>query len=438
MINDTAAFIRRHRMIDPGQGVVCALSGGIDSVCLMSVLAQLREELGFTLYACHYNHQLRGSESDRDQEFVSSLCREMSVPLYVGSGDVAAQAALTGDGIEETARRMRYEFFDRAMEHFDAQRLATAHNADDNLETVIMHLARGTGLRGLCGIPPVRDRLIRPILFAPRAEIEKYCDRQGLEHVEDHTNSDETYTRNRIRARVLPVLREINPSAARASVDMCENLRLDEQYLTAASGFSGEISVSALGPRPLGIRTLRDGYEAASGGLSLSSRQLDQLWRLCDGGLPSGRLSLPGGITAVRQYDRLIFMTEDSREEDFCIELPENGKVETGKFLIFCKISCKTPDLAKNRNTFAIKRDMIDGALYVRSRRTGDRIKLPGRPAKSLKKLFIDEKVPAGIRGSIPVIASADAVAAVYGFGVDESYLPADGDEMIQITIRNR
>lgn len=435
---DTAAFIRQHSMISPEDRVVCALSGGIDSVCLLDVLASLRKDLGFTLYACHYNHRLRGSESDRDEAFVRQLCENRGIPLLVGSGDVAAEAAKIGCGIEETARKMRYAFFDEALSHFKADKMATAHNADDNLETVIMHLARGTGLRGLCGIPPVRDHLIRPILFAPRSDIEQHCAVRGLDHVEDNTNSDESYTRNRIRAKVLPILKELNPSAAKASVEMCGHLREDEKYLTEASHIGDRIYISRLGPRPAGIRTLRDAYEKTSDGLSLSSRQLDALWLLCTEGSPSAKLSLPGNITAVRKYDELHFLRLSAENDDFCLELPENGCVDTGKFLIFCKISFKTPDLEKNRNTFAIKRDMIDGALCVRPRKTGDTIKLPARPSKSLKKLFIDEKIPAVDRSSIPVIVHGCSVAAVYGFGVDERFIPRDGDEIFEITITEK
>lgn len=438
MNTDTAAFILQHGMIAPGEGVVCALSGGTDSVCLLDILASLREELDFVLYACHYNHRLRGEESHRDEAFARSICEKKGIPLFVGSGNVAEEAAKTGCGIEETARKMRYAFFDEALAHFGADRIATAHNADDNLETVIMHLARGTGLRGLCGIPPVRDRLIRPILFASRTAIEQYCAAHGLDHVEDCTNSDESYTRNRIRAKVIPILKEINPSAASVSVDMCARLREDEKYLTDASRTEGSILISQLGPKPVGIRTVRDGYEKASGGSSLSSRQLDALWMLCIGDSPSARLSLPGNITAVRKYDQLVFLKDPVDPDDFCYKLPENGCVDTGKFLIFCKICSKTPDLAKNTNTFAIKRDMIDGALYVRSRKTGDSIKLPGRPSKSLKKLFIDEKIPASDRSGVPVIADTRSVAAVYGFGVDVSFLPTDGDEFFEITLSEK
>ncbi|MBE6991776.1 MAG: tRNA lysidine(34) synthetase TilS [Ruminococcaceae bacterium] len=438
MNTDTAAFIRQHSMISPGEGVVCALSGGADSVCLLDILASLQNDLGFKLYACHYNHNLRGEESHRDETFVRNLCKTIDVPLYVGSGDVSAQAAETGCGIEETARKMRYAFFDEALSHFGADRIATAHNADDNLETVIMHLARGTGLRGLCGIPPVRDRLIRPILFAPRTMIEQYCISRGLDHVEDSTNCDESYTRNRIRARVLPVLKEINPSAPEASVEMCTHLREDEKYLSDLSSADDRVCISSLGSRPVGIRTVRNAYERISGGLSLSSRQLDGLWKICTCDNPSAKLSLPGNITAARRYDELLFLKENAEPEDFCIELPENGSADTGEFLIFCKMCSKTPDLAKNTNTFAIKRDMIDGALYVRSRKTGDRIKLPGRPSKSLKKLFIDEKIPAADRSTVPVIADACSVAAVYGFGVDERYLAVDGDEVLEITITEK
>lgn len=411
MITKTRDFILKNHMIDPGDTVVCGLSGGADSVCLLDVLARLREPLGFTLAAAHYNHNLRGAESDGDEAFVRQLCRDMDIPLLVGSGDVAAAAA--GAGVEETARKMRYEFFGRGLEHFSAQKLATAHNADDQLETVLMRVVRGTGLRGLGGIPPVRDRFIRPILFAPRSDIEEYLASRGLSHRVDSTNSDVKYTRNRLRAQVLPVLRELNPLAAENAVQMCLSLREDQELLESLAA-----ETAYDGPKPLVIRRLRQEYEAVSGG-DLSAAHLEALYDLVRSPDPSARLSLPGGITACREYDRLKFVQDMEKEQPFSYVLAPGQQVQTGNFLIFCKISSNPPEMLNFRNTFAIKHDIIDGALYLRSRRQGDRLQLPHRPGKSLKKLFIDEKIPAAQRDTVPVIADRTGVLGVYGLGPD-------------------
>lgn len=411
MITKAEAFIRQNRMIDPGDTVVCGLSGGADSVCLLDVLARLREPLGFTLTAAHYNHNLRGQESDGDEAFVRQLCRDMDIPLLVGSGDVAAASG--GAALEETARKMRYEFFHRALEHFGAQKLATAHNADDELETVLMRIARGTGLRGLCGIPPVRDRFIRPILFAPRGDIEAYLTDRGLSHREDSTNADVKYTRNRLRAQVLPVLRTLNPSASENTVQMCLSLREDQALLESLAA-----ETAYDGPKPLVIRRLRQEYQAVSD-QDLSSVHLEALYELLQSPDPSAKLSLPGGITACREYDSLKFVKDLAENREFSYVLAPGQVVQVGKFLIFCKISSNPPEKSNFRNTFAIKHDIIDGALYVRSRRQGDRLQLPRRPGKSLKKLFIDEKIPASQRDVLPVIADKSGVLGVYGFGPD-------------------
>ncbi|MBQ2158378.1 MAG: tRNA lysidine(34) synthetase TilS, partial [Oscillospiraceae bacterium] len=180
--------IREFDMIQPGDRVLVCLSGGADSVCLLSVLSELSDELDLELFAAHYNHRLRGDESDGDEEFCAALCRGLGVPLFVGSGDVRLEAERRSQGIEECARDMRYEFFYETAASLGGAKIATAHNAEDNLETVLMRIARGTGLKGLCGIPPVRGEIIRPLLYVKRAEIETYLRVNGIPHREDSSN----------------------------------------------------------------------------------------------------------------------------------------------------------------------------------------------------------------------------------------------------------
>ncbi|MBO5917872.1 MAG: tRNA lysidine(34) synthetase TilS, partial [Oscillospiraceae bacterium] len=200
-------------MIPEGGTVLCAVSGGADSVCLLHWLAGLRALRPFTLVAAHYNHNLRGEESDRDEAFVRSFLRQCcpQVELIVGTGDVAGQARQGRQGIEETAREMRYAFLRQVAEQVGADVIATAHTADDNAETLLLNLTRGCGLRGLTGIPPCRDGLIRPLLTTHREQVEAYLRAFGLPHVEDSSNTDMHYTRNRMRHQVMPVLRDIQP-----------------------------------------------------------------------------------------------------------------------------------------------------------------------------------------------------------------------------------
>ena len=215
-----AAFADKYNMLPQGSTVLCALSGGADSMALLSVLEALAKPRSLTLHAAHFNHQLRGEESRRDEAFVRRFVAQWcgpaqvdghelpGVPLYVGRGDVAAQAGELGRGLEETAREMRYAFLRETAAELGGALIATAHTADDNGETILLHLLRGSGLRGLTGIRPVGEGLIRPMLTTTRAQVEEYLRLYGLPHVEDSSNQDTVYARNRLRQEVMPVLRE--------------------------------------------------------------------------------------------------------------------------------------------------------------------------------------------------------------------------------------
>ena len=216
-------------MILKGDNIIVALSGGADSVSLLYTLNELKDELGFSLSACHVDHNLRGAESDRDRAFAKSLCEKLSVPVSVFSVDVKGTVK-KHQSIEERARELRYEIFGRLAKENGAK-IATAHNANDNAETVLLNLLRGTGLKGLCGIPPVRDYLIRPLIYTPRAAIEAFCRENHIEYVTDRTNFSTDYTRNKIRLDILPRLTEINPSLIDGIARMTGNLTEDSVFL---------------------------------------------------------------------------------------------------------------------------------------------------------------------------------------------------------------
>ncbi len=228
--------IAEYDMMSGAERVCAALSGGADSVSLLLALRELQDELGAEICACHLNHGLRGEESDGDERFCRDLFERLNVPFYSEKIDVSADVS-KHESLEEAARRMRYEFFGRALRHFGGAVLATAHNANDNAETVLLNLTRGTALKGLCGIPPVRTfgngefKVIRPLIGCTRAEIEDYLRVKSQNFVTDKTNLSEDYTRNRIRMRILPELAEINPSIVGTIGRMTEKLRADSDFL---------------------------------------------------------------------------------------------------------------------------------------------------------------------------------------------------------------
>lgn len=222
--------VRLYNMLGSGDKVIVGLSGGSDSVALLHCLKCLEAELGITVYACHINHNLRGEDSDRDQAYAERLCNQSEIPLRIFSVDVSG-TVLKHQSTEERARELRYEAFGQLSEELGGAKVATAHNACDNTETVVMNMLRGTGLKGLCGIPPVRDYLIRPLILCSKDEILDYCKENKLEYVTDMTNFSVAYTRNKVRLELIPKLLEINPSLIDTVQRMIHNLSADSEFL---------------------------------------------------------------------------------------------------------------------------------------------------------------------------------------------------------------
>ena len=452
-------FIAHLGLIPPGSHVLCAVSGGADSVCLLHALYHLRAELDFTLSAAHFDHQLRGEESRRDAAFVAqfvALCcgpqrlpdgsQLPAVPLFSGSGDVSAQAAQMGIGTEEAARQMRYAFLHRAAQQAGATLIATAHTADDNGETILFHLARGTGLRGLGGIPPARDGVIRPLLTTTRRQVENYLAYYGLPHVEDSSNQDDSYSRNRIRHQIMPVLEGLFPNFAARLADNAALLRADEDYLTSLardqagqaqqSGDCLSIPVQTLLdlPDPVAARTIRVLLGQLNGGdQDCGAVHLHALLDLCRSPRPSARLDLPWGLTARREYGLLVLARRSSPPPMEPIHLPLPGEIRVGDLQVVCGAE-RYIGQPQGPLEFYLSQEAVS-SLTVRPRQTGDRLTLLGRPGKSIKKWFVDEKVPRHLRNQVPVFAQNGVVAAVAGLGPDAACLPQPGERSWHISL---
>lgn len=425
----------RYDLIPAGVSVLCALSGGADSMYLLCRLLEGAGPGNYTVRCAHYNHRLRDSAA-RDEQFVQRWCQSLGIPLAVGAGDVAGQAARSGRGLEETARDMRYAFLRDAAARTGCALIATGHHSGDNAETVLMNLIRGCGLAGLSGIPERRGALIRPMLTVTRAEIGAYLTAHSIPHVEDESNGDQSYTRNKIRHQLLPLLEELNPAASAhiaaaariAAEDDAELTRQAQQLLAlceeTAAGLSIPASALSGAPRPLAIRALR---RLAPGARAV---HLEGLLALCSDSRPSGRLDLPCGA-AQRVYDRLVLSYADGPPPPGPAVLSP-GVTSWGAWRIAC-----TPALCPAKAYLSPEEFYLrPGGYLIRPRQEGDKIRLGHRPQKTIKALMIERRVPRCERAFIPVLAAADgAMAAVGGFGPHWDALAQPGDPCLHITI---
>ena len=446
MLNEAQALTREYAMLAPGNHILCAVSGGADSVCLLHWLKGRAAEQGFTLTAAHFNHRLRGAESHRDAAFVEKLCREWKVPCVVGTGDVSGEARRRGTGIEETARALRYDFLEETAERLGAGLIATAHNANDNVETMLLHLIRGSGLQGLTGIRPRRGKLIRPFLTTTRAEILAYLEAHALPHVEDSTNADTAYARNRLRHQVIPLLEELNPALISRLSDTVGYLRADNDYLTAQAmaairgaeptvtgGLVLPADAIARSPDPIAVRAV-GALLGRLGAHQYRSAHLLSVVELARSGHPSGSVDLPHGLTARRAYGLLVL---ERAEERGWTPVQLNVPGETPLPQLGWKLVCRPARAPAEPPTdpFVCYLDpaALDGTLTVRPRETGDGITLPGRPHKSVKKLLIDAKVPRADREKLPVVADAAGPVWLAGFGPDAPRLAAPGAPALEL-----
>lgn len=365
----------------PREGVIlCALSGGGDSVALLHYL----KTNGFQVAAAHFDHHLR-ENSGKDAQFARNFCRELGVPFYLGEGDVEA----LGGNREDAARRLRYRFLWETAKKLGAVRLATAHTASDNLETMLMRLVRGTGLRGLSGIQPRRGELVRPMLHTTRRGVEEYLATNGLAYVEDESNSDTRYTRNFLRHRVIPLLEELNPKLAEGSSRTADALRDDEEYLMdrvrAYLAEAGEEAEPAGLPPALCYRVGRE----------LAAR--------------------PVQTTELPAFQRVTV----------------GETVETPLWRLVTRRVAAVPDVPPKPGEFYLRGEAGIEGLALRPRREGDRLHPPFRTGKTVKKWMNELKIPPRYRAATPVLLAGGRIAAVAGIGPQAALLARPGEEGI-------
>lgn len=416
MLNKMRKFLRSYPMVQPGDRIICALSGGADSVAMAFAFYLLKDEMDITLEAAHFNHHLRGEESDRDEAFVRSFCDRYDIPLHVGS----AQVKPGKKGLEAAAREARYAFL-RSLNG----KIATAHTADDNAETVLLHLIRGTGLKGLGGITPIHGKVIRPMLAVTRQDVEAFLEEWCLPHIEDSSNETDAFLRNRIRHHVMPLLKEENPKVGENLSRMALRLREDEACLSTQARFDNLPSVESMKAMPSAIRSrvLTD-FLVRSGVKEPEDSHIAQAEALLYSEKPSARASFPGGVTIARNYDTLEAIADTASLEERILPCP--GTLSLPGLQITCE---PAEEILHTADAFTVQ---PTGKIRIRSRVSGDAIRLPGG-TKSLKKLFIDRKIPASQRDRIPVLCDEQGILGVYSIGAHLDRIP---EKLPAVTIR--
>ena len=442
MLTKVYSFIIDNNMLSSGDTVVCGLSGGADSTALLLSMCALSEKLDITVEAVHVNHCLRGAESDRDEEFCRSLCRNLSIRFTAVSCDVKRYAEENSLSTEEAARILRYDIFKKNSE---GKKLATAHNANDNLETVILNLARGTGIKGLAGIPPVRDNIIRPLLTVSRSEIEGFLAENSQDYVTDSTNLTTDYTRNKIRHKILPLLSEINGSVVETSVNSINTVREENAFIEAAADEAktasrDENSFIGLDKYPAVIRKRCIARLLSENSLPYSRKRLEEADDIVTKG---GKLNISRNIFLVSSDSR----TELKEISDLSASYSEKELI-IGINSIFdgCEVICellecdnlkKIETVHKKSTFYMLDYDKIKGRAVLRSRKYGDKIRLKGRSFTSSVKKLINEKIPADIRSTLHFIADSEGTIFAEGLGIADRTAPDNNTERIlKITVK--
>ena len=433
----------------PETPILVAFSGGADSRVLLDLLVRYSESSGAKIYAAHVNHGIRGEEADRDEAFCRDVARKYGVTFFSLHADVPRIAQETKKSVELAARDVRYEYFEMLMRENSIPLLAVAHNANDNLETMLFNLARGTSITGLCGIPRVREcaggTLIRPILDMTREEILAYCKESSLEYVTDSTNADTEYARNRIRSQAIPALTSVSSAAVTNAISTASILRSDAEYLSGLAdsfleknfiGDAIDTEVLCRESKAISSRAVMKAFARISD-ISLEAVHVEAILELAEKSAAHSRIFLPGGVFAVIEENKLRFTKDPAPTntiKEFCIEAHEGENyISQINSEIIIGNTHKEINIYKKSIQLRIDSAKIVGSLYLCSRREGDKIFMGGM-RKSVKKLMCDKKIPLDIRYRIPVLCDSEGIVAIPFIGVRDDVRPKKDANSEKIT----
>lgn len=410
LIRKVLSDILARGMTDSGDTVCCAFSGGADSTALILVMKELSEQLGISISAVHINHMLRGAESGRDENFCADICKKLDIPLKIYRQDAAEFSRSMGMSVETGAREMRYKIFSEILDEGKASKIATAHNLNDNAETIIFRLARGTGLKGLCGIPAVRGNFIRPLLNCSREEIEGFLAEKKQDFVTDSTNLSDDYVRNKIRHNILPLLSEIHGGFPQNIPALAKSLSEDEDLLSAEAAKHIDSDLRTLHPA-IRKRIIINFLENHN--IEISSKRIEEINSALLTGDGIQKNVNSNGNRLISTKNGRIFISKPkavSETIDFLkIEKDGSYPFSCDRIVIISKvINEKMNDNAnvnKKLTNHLADYDKIQGGVLLRNRQRGDRIKLPNSPhTKELRKI-LQERLPREERAVSAVLA---------------------------------
>ena len=444
-------FIKERRLVLPWQKLVVAVSGGPDSVCLLHILWKLRQELDIELHIAHLNHQLRGAESDADADYVAGLASKLGIPATIASRDVKAYRAQHHISLEEAAREVRYTFLAGIAAEMGVERVAVGHNASDHIETILMHLIRGSGTRGLRGLLPVnvwqhgKEKLtiIRPLLELTREETVAYCRRHRLQPRTDSSNLSPELFRNRVRLELLPLLRRDNPQVDEA-LQRTAHLAADDLDFIAKEAALRQDDVArregdtiifdkkkflAL-PTALKRHIMRQAIDSLLGDLKdIEAKHIEDVLNALE--KPAGRvIGLPEGLKFTIEYDKYtLTAAADSTcpfrvlEKEYILQVPGKTAIPGGEMVVSLLSVHQTRKKYSEGNDFTAFFDFAKtgGALKVRHRAAGDRFQPLGLPrSKKLNTFMIDARIPRAWRVRIPIVTAPGQIIWVAGWRIDE------------------
>ena len=454
LLHKVQETIDRHRMLTAGESVILAVSGGVDSMVMLHLLLCLRTRYHISLHVAHLDHGLRGAESAEAAIFVRNQCEAHQIPVTITTAEGRALRDRRLGSLQAAARDLRYRFLEQVADEQGASRIAMGHHRDDQAETVLMNLLRGSGVRGLGGIPPVRGRIIRPLIESSREEIERYARQEGIPHVEDSSNQIPSYSRNRIRLQLLPELAtRYNPRVAQVLASAATILEAEDGLLRAMterelpavliSRSDEELVLSvprmAALPAALRWRLIRRSAECVRGARSdLSFQQTLRIDRLLLTKGARGTLQAAGGFRATRVGDCIVLSVGKVTVRGCIVPsplaVPGLTAIPDSSLSLRSDLLEKWPgcELPSDAWTALLDADRTGKKLHVRGWEEGDRfvpLGMGGR--KKLQDFFVDAKVPRDQRGSVPLLVSGGQIAWVVGFRVDERFKVTDSTRRI-------